>query len=368
MSVDGFNFMKDNGIFDVGVMNEGEHAILELCRVVEGTKRLEDVKGIIFRRENIVFQTPPREFIEDLDSLPYPDYTVFDSSCDKIPYSLVINRGCPFSCFFCCVHAVMGNRFRQRDMNKVITELKSVQHRHSRFEALGDNLTYDVVKAKIFCDLLCASNINLSWEAVNVRADKVDSELLIKMKATGCKQIGFGVESGDAKLFSMIGKSETLNDIERAIYLAKRAGLKINAYFVIGLPGSTLRSELKSIKFAKKLKVDYSTFRHCIPFPQTPLFDWCNKNARFIVDYKEWKDCSKPFFETDIFSRKERIKAYLMCNIRMRQYNVILDSSVRGFRRKIHILFLLLKYDIATLPREVLRIIIKILLWKPKRN
>ncbi len=369
LSVDGFNFMKANAIFDVGVRGEGEHTILELCEVVEGIKRLEDIEGIIFRREGIVFQTPPRKFIEDLDSLAYPDYAVFDSNCDNIPYSLVINRGCPFNCSFCCVRTVMGSHLRQRDVNKVIKEIESIQHKYSRsgFRAIGDNLTCDIGKTKMFCDLLCASNIKLSWDAINVRADAVDSELLIKAKAAGCRKVIFGVESGDMKVFSMIGKGETLKDIERAVKLAKEAGLNVVANLVIGLPGSTFESELQSIKFVQRLKINYSMFRHCLPFPGTPLYEWCKKNARFIVAYDEWQDWSYPFFETDLFSKKERIKAYFVCNLRMRQYNVLLDPSVRGIMRKIYILFLLLKYDSSSLPKEFLRLFKKYL-WGNTRS
>lgn len=358
LCVDGLNFMKEHKVLDVGVIREGEHAIVELCDVVEGKKKLEDVKGIIFRKGDAVFQTQPREFIEDLDSLPYPDYTVFDSKYEDFPYSLSVNRGCPFGCYFCCVHAIMGKRVRHREADKVVAELKSIQHKYaySGFVALGDNLTYDIEKAKRFCDFLADSNVHLEWEAVNVRADKVDSELLMKMKAVGCREVILGVESGDPEVLSFAGKGEALDDIERAINLSKAAGLSVGAHFIIGLPGSTYKSEMLSAKFAKRLKIDYSMFRHCFPFSQTKLFDWCKNNSHFPADYKNLLNWSKtPFFETDTFSEKERIKAYEMCNVLTRQYHNLIDSSVFGFGRMLRILFLLIKYDIVSLPKELFR-------------
>ncbi len=367
--VDGLNFIKDNKVFDVGVIGEGEYTIVELCDFLEGKKKIEDIKGIIFRRKDEVLQTSARGFLEDLDSLPNPDYTVFDSGYRNFPYSLVFNRGCPFGCYFCCVHAIMGKQVRHRNINNVIAELKTIkdQYVHSGFIALGDNLTYDIQKAKEFCDGLVVSKIELGWEAVNVRADTIDSELLIKMKKVGCREIILGVESADPKVLCLADKGETLKDIERAISLAKKAGLSVSAHFIIGLPGSTYESEIQSVKFAKRLKIDYCMFRHCLPFHGTRLFDWCEKNHYFLVNYKNVDSWARvPFFETDTFSKNERNKAYEMCNVCLRQYHNVIDSSVQGYKRASRIILLLLKYDIFSLPGEMFRLVIDFLFKKIK--
>ncbi len=101
--VDGFNFMKDNAVFDLAVKGEAEMVFGELA----SGKEPKQIGGIIYRENDNIIEPPTRKWITDLDSLPFPNYDDFDSvNIDgKIKeienWPLVTSRGCPYSCSYC---------------------------------------------------------------------------------------------------------------------------------------------------------------------------------------------------------------------------------------------------------------------------
>lgn len=354
LSLLGMEFMQENNVFDIGVVGEGEKTIIDLCDAVDGKKTLEDVPGIIFRQGRNVMENPKRAPVEDLDSLPFPDYSDCFSSAHNTAYDcypLVTSRGCPYNCTFCAVRIYMGKKWRARNIDEVIKELEYAKKELNitRFRVWDDNFTQDIERAKAFCDLLNKHKINLSWSAPCIRADKADYELFVKMKDSGCQAIGFGIESGDPHVLKKVCKGETIEDIEKAVNLAHRVGFYTYASFIIGLPGSTFESEMKSLKFAKRLKLHYVDFSLLWPVPKTPVRVWIAKNGRYINEAPEGIRFGiinkRAYFETPDFTRTQRFKAFFICHVKMLNFHLILDPETRGIMKKIHILHLLWKYD-----------------------
>jgi anaerobic magnesium-protoporphyrin IX monomethyl ester cyclase len=116
-------FMEEAENIDIAVVGEGEYAILDIVKVSEGTKKISDVQGIVYRKKGTITQNAPRPFIKNLDELPFPAYHLVDMeqylSPKKIEYrsfknraiSMINSRGCPFNCCFCSVHLHMGKTF-----------------------------------------------------------------------------------------------------------------------------------------------------------------------------------------------------------------------------------------------------------------
>lgn len=355
ISIYGKCFMLENHFFDVGVVGEGESSIIDLCDAIEGQKRLEEVEGIIFRNKSFIDKTPPRALAKDLDSLQFPEFSAFDSVNKNMVYPLITSRGCPYECSFCCVSAISQGQWRPRDITQVIEELEYAKPRYkvSKFVIVDDAFTYDRARANLFCDLLISRSLRLSWSVANVRADEIDSGLCNKMKEAGCEVIYFGLESGDPSVYENVGKRETFDELKSGVCVAMSSGLKVGGHFIIGLPGSTFEAELKSLEFAKRLKLDFAAFWQCFPFPGTRVYEYCKKNARFLECNDRFHDLRKPLFETADFSKERRIKAYFICNLQMRQFELVVPPRLGKFFRKIYIVFLLFKYNRSRLPREL---------------
>ena len=138
-----------------------------------------------------------------------------------------------------------------------------------------------------FCDLLIKDKIDITWTAYS-RVDRVDEELLRKMKKAGCWNLFFGYESGCQELLDNIKKGITLEQIRRANALCKKTGIEIRASFMLALPGETPKLAQKTIDFAKELNPDYVQFEVTTPYPATELY-YMAKNYGTVLH----KDFSK---------------------------------------------------------------------------
>ncbi len=320
MAIDGYNFLKENSVFDMCVVGEGEEAIKE---ITDG-KKIEKVNGIMFRKGRKISTTKRRQWIKDLDKLLLPDYGSFDSVSGKIDsYPIVTSRGCPYNCTYCSVGDVIGKRWRARSPENIIKELFHAKEHYqsTKFKILDDDFTLDMNRAKRLCQMMIAEKLGMKWSCPNgIRADKLDSELLSLMKESGCFSISLGIESLAPDVFENINKGEKIDDIKNAVINAKKAGIKVEGFFIIGLPGSTYEKDILSIKEAKKLKLNSSSWGILVPYPGTKVWGWVinNKDARML---KDWRDGfhlgikPEPVFETKDYTASERLKAYYLANM-----------------------------------------------------
>ena len=357
ITLDGVNFFKDHDIFDFGIVGEGELATSQLLHVLASDKKYDAIKGLIYRKQDKIVFTGNADRVINLDAIPYPDYSIFDSVTDGVinNYPLVTSRGCPYLCTYCCVKLVMGRTWIPRAVEMVIDELKNAkaQYRISNFNIQDDNFSLDMKRAKTFCDSLTSENLGLSWSCPNgIRADKVDDELMSKMRNAGCFAVALGIESGVEEEFKTIKKGEELSDIVRAVAMARKNDISVLGNFIIGLPGSHLDSIRESVQFAKKLRLESCIFNLFVPFPGTEVWDWVKNNGRMLMD---WKDGftqgknPKVVFETDNFTMEERLQAYYEANIKCNNYFAFMDEHESVTSNILNVLKNIFKYDALNL-------------------
>jgi magnesium-protoporphyrin IX monomethyl ester (oxidative) cyclase len=288
---------------DIAVMGEGEYAMLEIAQYFEGKKELKDIKGIAYRQEGEVIVNQSRPFIENLDELPYPAYHLVDMenylSNKQIGYRsfqnraipMITSRGCPFNCCFCAVHLHMGQGFRAHSAEYVLDHIQHVVEKYKVknifFE--DDNLTLDLKRFEVICDGIIERKIKIGWETPNgVRADRLNMELLKKMKQSGAKSIFVGVESGDQEILDkIVCKSLELNRVVEFAKNAKQIKLKTGAFYIIGFPGEKKENMQRTVDFALKLKRDYDVGMHLFtatPSYGTRLYEQCKKNGYIPAD------------------------------------------------------------------------------------
>jgi len=357
ITLDGMNFFKEHDIFDFGFVGEGEIATSQFLKAFASDKAYGAIKGLIYRQEGEIKFTGNADRVINLDAIPYPDYSVFDSVADGVinNYPVVTSRGCPYLCTYCCVKVVMGRTWIPRTVETVIDELKKAkaQYRISNFNIQDDNFSLDMKRAKTFCDSLAHENLKLKWSCPNgIRADKVDEELMGKMRNAGCFAVSLGIESGVEEEFNTIKKGEELADIVRAAATARKNHISVFGNFIIGLPGSHLNSIRKSVKFAKKLKLESCIFNLFVPFPGTEVWDWVKNNGHMLMDWKDGFTQGKNprvVFETDNFTKKERLQAYYEANIKCNNYFAFMDEHESVMSNILNVVKNILKYDALNL-------------------
>jgi len=299
---------------DYVVYGEGERTFLELAN----GKKLVQINGLIYRDDGEIVMNPPYPLEQDLDTLPFPDYSIFelDKMLEKrIP--IVSTRGCPNRCTFCSIQLVMGHPFRTRSPENVLQELEYWYKRgYDTFEFSDDNFTFNMPRAEKICDLIINSGMKLKIIFGNgLRADRVNESLLRKLKEAGTFWIAYGLETSDQHSLELLKKDLTLKQLKDSVAETKALGIQTQVNFIIGNPGQTWETFKQDLKCADELDVDQLRFYNMVPYPGTEMFEWVKQNGRFLYppeaylnDLNYWGE--EPVFETDDFTRGERIKAY----------------------------------------------------------
>jgi anaerobic magnesium-protoporphyrin IX monomethyl ester cyclase len=280
--------------FDVVVIGEGEQTMLELVRAIQKGEGLANVSGIAFKEKGEVRFTPARDFVENLDSVPFPSREMFDNPAYKDYYSknfgytttsVITSRGCPFQCDFCS-RPIFGNRFRSRTAANIAEEVKAVrQLGYERIWFADDCFTLDRKRLLSICDELIRRRISIGWECLS-RVDTVNLEVAERMKQAGCVRVFFGIESGNDSILRIMKKQATTEQAKEAVNVFKKVGVQAGAFFILGYPGENDRTVLDTVDFGSSLPLDYLSFTFPYPIPGTPLFERV-KSRMFCEDWKE---------------------------------------------------------------------------------
>ncbi len=311
----------DDAEVDFAVKQEGEFTLLELLQALKAKAAdFKGIRGLIWRdSENQVIENPDRDLIEDLDSLPFPDYDSFGIEkyiCHKqktLP--LITSRGCPFGCNYCSVRLSMGHKFRARSAENVFSEIGYLYDKGWRnFDINDDCFTLDKERAEKICDLIIGNALNIRFQLYNgIRVDTVTLRLLKKMKHAGCYFISYGCEAGNNRVLKAIKKGITLEQVRDALRWTNEAGINNSVNFIVGHKEETYGDALDTIKFARSLPTNFVNFYNLLPYPGTESFEWARQHADFLVppdsflENISYRD-NNPIFETKEFSERQRKK------------------------------------------------------------
>ncbi|MDP3947388.1 MAG: radical SAM protein [bacterium] len=304
---------------DMVVKGEGEQTIIELLRALEEQQPLDNIAGISYRRNGKVHSTPVRSTSVDLDSLPFLAYHLLPWSRYRphpphgraFPFAAMItSRGCPYRCSYCS-KPIFGNKFRGQSPERVVEEITYYKEKFGVKEIAfyDDVFTLDRKRAYAIADNIIKKGLKIGWTC-ETRVNLVDKELLLHMKQAGCYAIAYGIESASPEILETLDKGITLEQVEAAVRLTQQVGLQTIGYFMLGSPGESLETISQTIRFAKKLKLDFAQFAITTPYPGTKLYDLYLEGRRDDVPWENfvYEGAGRsvtPVFETDGLSRAE---------------------------------------------------------------
>lgn len=280
-------FIKNKDV-DVAIKGEGEKVFLEYVKA----QNKEKVKGLYLKKgKNFIF-TGNQERIMNLDALPFQALGKVDLSKYDVPIkkkkpitSIMTSRGCPFKCIY-CFHSLEG-AWIPRSPENVVDEIEWQIKNFGVKEIciFDDNFTLDVSRAKKICDLIIKRKIKISLQLTNgIRVDRVDRELLVKMKKAGVWLVNVAPESGSIETLKKIKKGFTLDKTIQVVQWCKEIGLNTKGCFMIGFPWETKQHIEKTIEFALKLDTDLIQISRVVPFPRTELFEMMHLDAKDYID------------------------------------------------------------------------------------
>jgi len=278
--------------FDIGVLGEGEHTMLELVDWVAGRRGLDQVAGIVYRGgPSGLIYTEHRKKYRDLDELPFPARHLLPPNIYKpVPvddhdfpkFAMVTSRGCPHACAFC---QKSRSGYRSHSATYVVDEIEHlVRDFGVRDIAFVDSL-FCANKRRVhaICDEIIRRGLHeaVSWTCSS-RVEVVDKPLLQKMKDAGCWRTRFGIESGNDEVLDFISKGITKEKIRNAITWADEVGLRPKAFLMVGHMPDTRETILETIAFAKSLPLHDVTVQINTLLPETPQMEvWEKEGARW---------------------------------------------------------------------------------------
>jgi anaerobic magnesium-protoporphyrin IX monomethyl ester cyclase len=139
------------------------------------------------------------------------------------------------------------------------------------------------------CREIVRRDVKVGWECLS-RVDTMDAEVAAGMKRAGCIGVFFGIESGNDSVLGLMNKHITISQASQAVHVAKSAGLRVGAFFIVGYPGENNKTVLDTVRFASSLPLDYLSFTLPYPIPGTPLYERVKEHSVSIEDWEEPKN------------------------------------------------------------------------------
>ncbi|MFP4027813.1 MAG: B12-binding domain-containing radical SAM protein [Candidatus Brocadiia bacterium] len=290
--------LEENPPVDYAVVGEGEETLRELT---ENRGDPTGIEGLAHRQDGEVVFNGYRSELLELDSLPFPAYEKLDGFPElyQLPIfnypttpnsSCVSSRGCPYQCSY-CDRSVFRRSFRYNSADYLYEHLKYMKSRwgirHINF--YDDQFTLVRRRVEEFCRKMIDKPLGMTYNCA-VRAEHVDPDLLKLMKASGCWMISLGVETGAQELLSRHRQNADVDRLARRIRQIKRAGIRVKALLMIGLPGETEETVRRSMEYVFSLPIDDFNLSKFTPFPGSPVYENIEEYGTFDEDYEKM-DC-----------------------------------------------------------------------------
>jgi radical SAM superfamily enzyme YgiQ (UPF0313 family) len=302
---------------DYVIRGEGEYTFLQLAH----GKKVNEILGLSYKMNGNIIHTPPRPPIEDLNTLPFPAYHLMPINryhptpglYKRLPgIGIIGSRGCPFKCTYCASQSIWagGKKVRFRSAENILEEIKLLIRDYKMKEIFfhDDMFTAKRSLVSTLCEKIISEGIDITWVCMS-RVDAIDEDILKLMKAAGCHQICFGVESADEQILKNIQKKISLEQVKKAVALAKKVEVDVRTSFMMGNPGETEETLKKTINFALKLNPTIASFNITTPYPGTELRRWAKENGYLKTEDYGLLESSECILELPTIS-SEKINLY----------------------------------------------------------
>ncbi|WP_321431336.1 B12-binding domain-containing radical SAM protein [uncultured Methanolobus sp.] len=289
----------------VAVIGEGEYTVKDLVGAFESNAPLGDINGIAYYSNEQVVTTEPRELIADLDSLPFPKHeTFFELEPERSVAHIIASRGCPFNCTFCCLKVISKRKYRKRDINKVVDEIRYIKEKYPQLRHVqlhDDTFLLDNERVIQFCKMIIDLDMQLTFEC-SARVKPISSEMFHWMEKAGFKKIMFGLETGSDKLLDSIHKKITKEDVFKLFDTLKPFDITITTFLMCGFPGedmNTIHETIELVQNTQKIHYNLITGVGILwVYPGTEVYE-IMKNSGEITDDFWMSDEPVPYFTVE---------------------------------------------------------------------
>lgn len=262
---------------DAFVIGEGEETLLDLVEKYKREGKLKPVPGSIARKNGKLIYGGERKPIEDLNSLPYPDFSGFPLKkyTDQKTIHIQMSRGCYQRCVFCIEH-VYWKKYRYRSAENVFNEIElRLDSGYNGFKFCDSTLNGNIRELKRLCELIIEGGLDIGWVGSFRCREGMTKDLIKKMKKAGCRCGIFGVESGSQKILNLMRKGYRVNVIERCLRNFHNAGIMTHVNLIVGFPGENEKTLKETLEFVERNQkyIDQIEINSLNALPTSPLYE-----------------------------------------------------------------------------------------------
>ena len=270
---------------DAVCIGEGEIACLEFIEYYaeHGEPKL-NAESFWIKSNGAIHKNPVKPFIEDLDSLPFPDLDLFDyenlrSNLQQNTAEVILGRGCVYSCTYCAnaqlrnIYPEKKNYTRFRSPERSIQLLQRVLEKDPNIEFFSFNDAILNVYEDWFYTFTALYKEKIKKKFVcNLRFDLLNERMIKELADAGCYLVTIGLEIGNEEyrkkyLYRVMDNEHIVN----VSHTLKKHNIIVNSYNIIGLPHETLELTLETIKLNARMHTDNVVISLFYPYPSTKL-------------------------------------------------------------------------------------------------
>jgi len=219
--------------------------------------------------------------IDDLDRLPFPDWSPFGPRRFRIGYDFTrfptaliqASRGCPLKCNYCPYIAV-DNSVRFRAAEAVVDEMRwDMQRWGFRSFKFRDPL-FGANRKQLhqLIDLIGRLPRRVQF-SIETRIDAMRPETLRLLRRVGLTSVTVGIETPSDETLARYRRAPIETDRQREfVETCRRLGVRTVAGFMIGFPEDTDASIRRVLDYAKRVGPTFANFNVVTPYPGTQFY------------------------------------------------------------------------------------------------
>ncbi|MFA6217628.1 MAG: radical SAM protein [Candidatus Omnitrophota bacterium] len=282
--------IENEGIDGVCI-GEPVFALVELIEKLSLNGSITGVLNWWVKSDGNIYKNPQRELIEDLDILPFADIGLLKDTplFNPMIKHIIASRGCPFGCSYCrnssYKYSDHARILRNRSVENVIEEILRAKKDHSlKFIVFNDAIFgLNIEWLRGFSESY-GKNVHLPFYC-NVRADLITEKSVSYLSHAGCRSVSVGIETSDElSRNKVLGKNISNAQIEKALIVLKRAGIRIRATNIVGISCAPITADIETVRFNRRCGVD---FAEAFPLAYLPNTGLSKKTPAIVKKYPE---------------------------------------------------------------------------------
>ncbi|MEO5776420.1 MAG: radical SAM protein [Flavobacterium sp.] len=290
---------------DFILQGEGEITLLELLKSLEENKSIDDLHGIVFRKNDTIQVNKKREVQQILDEFPLPAWDLVDmesyrriwkQSGKKFTLNIATTRGCPYKCNW-CAKPIYGNRYNAHSPEYIVQQIAFLKANFgvNRFWMCDDIFGLKPNWVQEFNTKLKEQNLKIGYY-IQSRVDLLLKEDTIDCLAeSGLEEVWVGAESASQKILDAMDKGTTVEQIYKATKILKDKKIKVAFFLQFGYLTENQEDIAKTIAMVKELMPDNIGISVSYPLPGTKFYEKVKDDLKLKSNWTDSDDFDMMF-------------------------------------------------------------------------